>query len=59
LWWGIPMPPCTIFKSKGVEGLKDSMEDFVRFVNGNNLMDLELRIIKYTWNNGKCGASHI
>lgn len=35
------------------------MQGFARFVNENNLLDLELKRVKFTWTNGRHGASHI
>lgn len=46
-------------KKGGVKGFKDGMVEFAQFVSKNNLMDLDLKRLKFTWTGGKKGAANI
>lgn len=46
-------------KQGGVEVFNEGMQNFDRFINENNLMDLDLKRIKFTWTNGSYGVVHI
>lgn len=46
-------------KKGGVEGFSNGMHDFPRFFNDNNMLDLDLNKIKFTWMNGRYGDAHI
>lgn len=35
------------------------MNEFSWFVNDNNILDVDLKIIKFTWTNERCNDAHI
>lgn len=46
-------------KMGGEDHFTDDMKDFVEFVHNNNLMDVDLIRIRFTWKNGHYGGAHI
>lgn len=42
-----------------MDGFSEGMNKFARFVTDDNLMDADLKRIKYTWTNGRCRDAHI
>lgn len=52
----------SLFPSKkrdGIEGITDGMQYFINFVHKNELMDVELKKLKFTWTNARCGDTNI
>jgi hypothetical protein len=46
-------------KVGGMDDFNDSMKDLVEFINKNDLMDMDMCGVKFTWSNNRKGIDLI
>ena len=46
-------------KIGGMIDFNDSMKDLADFINNNDLLDMEMDGVKFTWSNNRKGVNHI